>query len=125
MTKDAKEGARAFSVLVQQIEEGALHSELSEKIQEVCADLACYSAEYACDAKGQIKLTLDLKVMRNGTVNVGSDVVTKTPKRKRAASTFWLTKGNNLSPENPRQTKLPLREVAPPPMAKDEEARHG
>jgi hypothetical protein len=38
--------------------------------------------------------------------------VTKSePDRKTSGAHFWMTPGSNLVVENPRQQKLPLREV--------------
>ncbi len=111
MTTPKDEGARGFAVLVQQIDDGMLHAELSEVVQEISGELSKHAINTGGVAKGSITLTLNLSAKANGTVSVEADVKTKRPKAKRPGSVFWLTAGDNLSPENPRQTKLPLREV--------------
>jgi hypothetical protein len=108
---ETKEGPRGFAVLIQQIDEGCLHAEMSEAIQQACGDLQLLAEHMEKDAKGTVSLTLSFEVSRVGTVRVRGEVKAKTPKMRPAQSVFWLTKGNNLSPENPRQQKLPLREV--------------
>lgn len=106
-----EEGPRGFAVVLQQVDEGSLHGELSETLQKVTRELAEYADKFTTVAKGAITLTLGFAVDPNGTVTVEGDIKTKLPKARRARSLFWLTKGHNLSAENPRQTKLPLREV--------------
>lgn len=111
------EGARGFAPLLHEIDDGALHAELSSKLQQVVSELALYTETYCSKAKGKVTLTLSLEAGTNGTVQVHGEVKTKTPPPRRGATMFWTTKGGNLSLENPRQTKLPLREVPPPPAA--------
>ncbi len=111
MAKESKEGVRGFAVLLQQLDEGSVHAELSEVVQRVTKELSELSDANGATAKGSITLTLSLAARSNGTVDVNADVKVKTPKPRRAASTFWATASGNLSPENPKQTRLPLREV--------------
>lgn len=109
-----KEGTRSFAVTLQQIGDGSLHAELSETLQKLCGDLSAHAIQFGADAKGTLTLTLALKASANGVVGVAGDVKTKAPKAPRVGSVFWLTKGNNLTPDNPRQQKLGLREVVGP-----------
>jgi hypothetical protein len=44
-------------------------------------------------------------------------VAVKEPEAARERTVFWTTPSGNLTVENPRQTKLPLREVPPPVVA--------
>ncbi len=113
------EGARNFSVLLSQIDDGRLHDELSETVQKMVDELSTYTERYARDGKGSITLTLSLVARANGTTSVVGDVKTKTPKPIRAGTVFWKTKGNNLSLDNPRQQKLALREVPAAKPARD------
>jgi len=108
------EGPRGFSHLLQQVQDGELHAELSENLQQLMKDLRLYSDRFQRDAKGNITLSLNVTVHGNGSVSIMGDVKMKTPKTPRAPSTFFLTPGNNLTLENPRQQRLPLREVPIP-----------
>lgn len=122
---EKKEGARSFAVTLQQIGEGTLHSELSKQLQALVSDCTNYASLYEVKGKGSLTLTIALAADPNGTVTVAGEVKTKAPKMKPRGSIFWATKGNNLSPENPRQGKLPgIREVAPPSVRDlDDEAQ--
>lgn len=108
------EGPRGFAVMLQQVHDGELHGELSAELQKLVALLGEHSTKFQRPAKGAISLTLNITAVGH-TVEVVGDVKVKAPKTPRPRSVFWRTDGGNLSVENPRQTKLPLREVPPGP----------
>ena len=105
------EGPRGFGPFLQQVGDGDFHTELSTTQQKLVADLFAYANKFQRNAKGTMTIALNFTVLGNGNVMVDGDVKTKTPKVPRAASMFFRTPGNNLSIENPRQQKLPLRDV--------------
>lgn len=105
------EGPRAFAVLLQQIGDGELHDELGLRMQELVATVSQFSDRFQREGKGTLTLVLGVTALGNGTITIAGDIKTKTPSAKRAGSVFFRTPGNNLSVENPRQQKLPLREV--------------
>lgn len=123
------EGARSFPVLLSTIDDGALSEELGEAVQEITRELTRLIDQHGVDsAKGTLTLKLAFTARANGTITLTGDVATKTPKAKRGGSVFWSTKGHNLTPDNPRQQKLPLREVPNPTrerreLAADERVR--
>lgn len=121
MATDEKvvEGARGFGALLHQVDDGCAHAELSEELQRLGGTLNAQAIQYGAKSKGTLTLTLTLTAEANGTVNVDYDVKVKTPKPKRPRSVFWLTRGNNLTPENPKQQRLPLREVPVQGPARD------
>lgn len=105
------EGARSFAVALQAIDEGCLHAEASEELQKLVVHLQDHAIRYGRDAKGELVLKIGVAVSASGLALVAGEVVTKTPKRAKRGSAFWLTAGGNLTPENPKQQKLPLRDV--------------
>lgn len=108
--KDNEEGARSFTWLLANIGEGTLNAELSETLKEMNGKLAARAEDFG-KAKGTLTLTLSIEMDREGVVTLTPDVKTKCPPPARALGRYWLTPGNNLSPENPKQTKLNLKEV--------------
>jgi hypothetical protein len=90
-----------------------LTEELGAKLRELVGSVTEFSERYQREGKGTLTLVLNVKALGNGSIAVAGDVKTKLPVAKRAGSLFWPTKGNNLTIENPRQQKLPLREVPP------------
>jgi hypothetical protein len=105
-----KEPPRLFAQVLDQLEDGELHRELSQKLQEMNNELGSHAAQNGA-AKGELILKLKFAHDRNGVVEVTSDLAIKMPKTARARSVAWLAPSGNLLPENPKQTKLPLRSV--------------
>lgn len=116
MTTD-DEGARSFAVLLQGIGDGTLNTELSETLHEMNTKLAAHAEDFS-KAKGTLTLTLTIDIDRDGVVTLSPDVKTKLPKPARKLGRYWLTPGRNLSPENPKQQKLNLKEVPAPKPAR-------
>jgi hypothetical protein len=104
------EGPRGFAQLFRQIDDGELDAEAAREVLNVATSCRDYARKYMRDGRGT--LTITLSFASNGdTTAVRGEVKTKLPKTVRAGSTFFHTKGGNLTVENPRQQKLPLREV--------------
>lgn len=113
MAKDEKkeEAPRGFAVTLGQIDDGCLHAEATEEMQRALAELSKHAINTDRDAKGSITITVNMKVSKNGTVSAHGEVKAKLPKPSRGSTTFFLTKGNNLSLENPRQLSLGIRAI--------------
>lgn len=105
------EGARSFANALRMIGDGDLHDDAGAKLRELLAECSAYTERFESDGKGTLTLTISVKTHANGSVAVTGEVKTKAPSKPKAGSTFWLTRGNNLTADNPRQQKLPLREV--------------
>jgi hypothetical protein len=103
------EGVKPFNSVLAQLEGGMLHEELSDKIHDLNAALSEFAAQRG-QAKGSLTLRLDM-TMKNGIVVIKGEVVTKTPKLDREETIFWLSPGNNLSVENPKQLPLAPRKL--------------
>lgn len=106
----AQEGPRGFAVILQQIDDGALHGELGDELQKLVRELGEQSTRFQRPSKGKITLTLSI-VAVGSTVEVNGDVKVTTPKKPRDRSVFYRTPGGNLTLDNPKQQKLALKEV--------------
>lgn len=111
MTVDTDEGARSFARFLEQIADGDAQRALSRELRELCLKLRDEAQGRSAPAKGELTLTLKLKAEPNDVVQVVYDIKTKQPKPIHPSGVMWMTKGGNLSPSNPRQQKLPLKEV--------------
>lgn len=109
------EGPRSFENFLRSIDDGSIADEAASKLHVLTGTLSDLVGVYGGTAKGVLTITVNLSALANGTVDVLADVKVKEPKPKRARSVFYVTKGRNLSLDNPRQQKLPLREVPPAP----------
>lgn len=64
---------------------------------------------------GKLVLTLDVKASTAGTIAIKADVKVTKPKGMPAESLLWPTVEGNLMAEDPRQTKLDLKQVQAEP----------
>ena len=118
MSKEGDGNIRSFGALIQNLEDGQLLNDLGDKLLELNGKLAKQSAIVG-KAKGELTLNIKLAADQGGAVQVDAEITMKEPKSPRARSVLWLTKDNRLANENPRQTKLPLREVPAPKEARE------
>ena len=102
------EGARDFGVFLAKVNDGDAQLELSRELHSLLEALADEADRTMGIAKGTLTLKLGFAVEHNGVVGVKYDVATKEPTIARGGSVFWLTKGRNLTNENPKQKKLPF-----------------
>ncbi len=117
-TVTSLEGARSFSLFIQQIDEGSLHQSLSAETHALMRELREHARQFARDAKGSLTLTISFEVDPKGVADVEADVRVKKPKTPSVSSQFFLTPSGNLTLENPRQQKLGLG-IVPPPERRD------
>jgi len=100
------EGPRSFSVLLTGLDDGAVHQELSEKLQAMVVEISEQARLKDGKVRGVYTLKLSVTVDAKGVAEVAADVAVKAPPRKRSPSTVWVTKGGNLTTEVPRQEPL-------------------
>lgn len=85
---------------------GALHSELSEKLAELT--VACIEHNKSGT------LTLSIKVKSSGdaaTVMITDEVKSNVPTADRGGSIMYVAEDGSVSRQNPRQLSLPLRVI--------------
>jgi hypothetical protein len=110
MIAEDEEGTRSFLVMVNQIQQGAVANELARKAHRLQKRLS----EFAQDngkAVGELTFKVKFTHTPDGIVSVATDITTKEPRRKRAG-VFFLTRGKNLSVDNPNNKQMPLIDVS-------------
>ena len=104
------EGDRSFSRFLALLADGEAEAVLSNELRELA--VACReAAQRTGKGIGVLTLKLGLSADAGGSVTIAYVTDVKKPKRLTSKGTFWQTEGGNLTPENPRQQKLPLRDV--------------
>lgn len=89
--------------LIGMLEGGELNEELTRKSEETFSELLDMSNDNPkAKFKGEITLKLSLEVA-NGMITINGDIATKTPKRARRSSVYWITDTGKLSTEHPQQ----------------------
>lgn len=124
MSKDATaevdEGARSATRFIEQVGEGQCAADLSHALHKLGLKLAHETRNRQSKAAGELVLKLKFVAEPNGIVGVGYEINAKEPKAATSGSVFWITKGGNLSNENPRQTSFPgVREVKRNPEVRE------
>lgn len=106
------EGARSFTRFLEQVADGDLHNEASEKL---CALVAAMQVQARAQGKAGGEFSLKLRFKCEGNVVATAyEIGVKEPRPRRPGTVFFATRGGNLTVDNPRQRKLPLQEVKPP-----------
>ena len=114
---------RSFAHAIATLCEGEANGALSSDMHELLLVLSAEASARRKKVKGTLKLDLVFEVDDNGVVGIAYSVKTKAPEPRRQTAVMWL-KGGNLTPENPRQQKLPLREVNAGGDAREVENHH-
>lgn len=111
-TKDKDEGPRSFARFIESLADGAACSELSEELFGLSNKLQDESLARNTPVKGELTLKIKLAADPRGMVAIHYDVKRKDPVRPTSAGVMWLTKGGNLTAQNPKQLELgALRQV--------------
>lgn len=78
-----------------------------------CSDelAALVKAVEATGKTGKLSITLDLKTVGNGAVQITPKVAASVPEPKPDTTLLWATVEGNLVVDNPNQQKLDLRQV--------------
>ena len=115
-----EEGPRSFARVLELLDGGAAHSQLSADLQHL--GITCKKEAVAQNGKVKAKLTFTLTMEvepRDDTVALKWASKVQEPTRKTGGSIFWLTKGGNLSREAPKQLSLSVRVVETDGEARD------
>ena len=108
------EGARSFARFIEFACSGAVHADASQELHEMLGKLRA-RAQRNNGAKGSITLTINIALDDADQAQLTYSVKSKVPEPSRRKGAAWLTRGGNLTPDNPRQRSLPLVEVHKPP----------
>lgn len=119
-----QEGPRSFARFLEQVCDGEAHTEASAKFHELVQKLE-KEAEGRGRATGKITISLAVALDERGKADIAFDVSTKEPKKEHGKGVAWLTPGGNFTFSNPRQQKLPLRDVSTEPARLADDEEHG
>ena len=115
---EKQESVRNFGVFLTQIRDGEVNAEASRELRDLLLALAEHASKQG-KAKGKLTLAFNFSVDARGVVAVGVETKVQTPKPERGAGIFWLTDDGNLSVQNPKQVRIPFRDVKADAEPKD------
>lgn len=111
MTQQPAKTIAGFSQLIQTLEGGALHADLTDQVQETINKMADYSAGPGNGrAVGEITIKLTF-TQELETVKVRAKITDKAQEIPRRMSALFITPNNKLSLEHPMQNALPFGTV--------------
>ncbi len=107
--------ARPFMDLLREHRGGATHDDLSSALQELVASVT------AEGKAGKLTFTLSIKPAgtKDGALIVMDEIKLALPKETKSGSVFFASEDNNLVRDDPKQRRLPLRELGAREEARD------
>jgi hypothetical protein len=107
MKKDkADDGARPFTQFLQEQRKGGLHLDLTDGLAEVVRAVMEHGKQ------GTLAVSLKIKPIGDGQVQIIDAVKVGAPEGEKAASIFYTDEQGNVSRKNPhQQEELPLKQV--------------
>ncbi len=92
--------------------DGDANREASEELHKLIETLQKDADLRNAVSKGRMVIKIAASVDPRGVVTFGWDIERREPKPPRTGGVMWIGKDGQLTPQNPRQEKLPLYEVA-------------
>ena len=102
---------QSFAVLLGQLEDGRLVSDLTEHVAEIVRTLERHAQSFGGKPKASLTVDFAFK-LESGVMQVTPTVKAKLPDTPRQFTIFWPTEAGGLRCSNPNQPALPLRDVS-------------
>jgi len=99
--------ARPITDTLRLLDEGAFLDHCSEQLAKLVRGVE------ETGKAGKLQLTLEVKRGTKGAMLIRPDCAVKVPEAKLEPTMLWATPEGNLTPDNPKQQKLDLRQVDP------------
>lgn len=111
------DGPRSFARFSEQACSGSLHADASNEFHAMITKLKNLAMTRGGSPKGtfELKVNVQLDAADATTAAITYSVKHKVPEPARRKGEMFVTKGCNLTPDNPRQRSLPLEEVKSKP----------
>ena len=96
---------RSFSWVIQRIQGGDLHAQLTEQLNEIGNALRQYVEDYKGAPKAKLELKLDFKLDKGVVEIIGTSKLT-LPKTPAAGAIMWIDREGNFTEQHPNQMTL-------------------
>lgn len=106
-----EEGPRDFAAFLRMLAGGDALRDLADGLHDIAKHMRAEAKLRHAKVKGSLAFTVNFTTDEKGTTNVSYAVKTTKPSPKTSDSVLWITKGGNMTPENPAQQKFDLREA--------------
>lgn len=107
---------RGIDQILTVADNGAYAPQMRADLEKLVQDMRDFSLAFGgVKAKGKFKLEIEMTIDRFGQIDLQAQHETKPPKPPKAKGTAWTTDDGALTPANPNQMRMDLRDVTPPP----------
>lgn len=121
MAKDETSGPRNFAADFAEFADGEFNTLCGVAQQKLLGELQdnALSQGTAGKAKGTMVIKIDYLVTAKGALGISPGLKVTSPKPIVPPTAAWVDKNANITRADPRQQRLPLREVPQPGPARD------
>jgi hypothetical protein len=109
---------RTFSSFVAMLEDGCLHNDLTEELQDLNAAMNNHVINFGGRAKGSLSLNFEFVLNAKGAFEIVSKFKVKKPETPRGKTFAWSTPDNRFTANNPKQQEL-FKDVNAPKKIKN------
>lgn len=103
---------RSFAVFLTTLGGGDAEVQASQELLLIAKAVAAQARAQRKEVKGSLTLKLAFACDEGGVVDVTYAIERKEPKPRRPSTVLWVDKTGNLVTENPKQGRLPIRDVS-------------
>ena len=100
-----------FSGMLESLEGGIFHDEASEAMRDLIGRLVQQHQDSGGQPHGKMTVTVIFKSIDGVIVAEGSFRI-DSPRTKRPSTSYYATRDNTLTQENPEEPELPLKKAA-------------
>ncbi len=105
---------RGIDQILTLADNGAYQPVVLADLGQLVLDMKDFSLAFGgVKAKGKFKLEIDLTIDRFGQIDLEARHSVTVPKPPKAKGTAWTTDEGGLTPANPNQMRMEIRDVSP------------
>lgn len=109
--RDPAAASNSFQQFIGVVEDGQLHSDLTNALQRLIADMQTHQINVGGNPKGKLAINFEFKLDQSGVIEVTGNYSTTAPKRVGGRSVFWVTPDGHMTGRNPKQMDM-LRDAS-------------
>lgn len=102
---------RGLDQILSMLDNGDYLPQLISDLEKLNIEMKDFSQAFGCKSKGQITITLALTNDRFGQIEMTANHAVKVPKAPAAKAILWTTADGQMTPSNPNQTRMEIRDI--------------
>lgn len=102
---------RGLDQILSMLDNGDYLPQLITAIEQLNVEMKDFSQTYGCKSKGSLTIKLALTNDRYGQIEMTANHTVTVPKAPAAKAILWTTPDGQMTPSNPNQTRMTIREI--------------